>query len=172
MPSTSTSIAERMQAGRALRKKLPRGALGSWSASSSRRDPVEIVEESSQGRLPQLVPIRYGRMLRSPFTFLRGAAALMAYDLASGPTTGAQVQACGDCHLLNFGLFATPERNLIFDLRDHDETLRAPWEWDVKRLAASLVVAGRINGISDRRLRDVTAICVAHTASTCTNSQR
>ena len=98
-------------------------------------------------------------MLRSPFTFLRGAAALMAYDLASGPTTGALVQACGDCHLLNFGLFATPERNLIFDLRDHDETLRAPWEWDVKRLAASLAVAGRINGISDRRLRDVTAIC-------------
>jgi uncharacterized protein (DUF2252 family) len=159
MPSISTSIAERMQAGRALRKKLPRGELGAWCASFSRRDPVEIVEESSQGRLPQLIPIRYGRMLRSPFTFLRGAAALMAYDLASGPTTGAQVQACGDCHLLNFGLFATPERNLIFDLRDHDETLRSPWEWDVKRLAASLVVAGRINGISDRRLRDVTAIC-------------
>jgi uncharacterized protein (DUF2252 family) len=98
-------------------------------------------------------------MLRSPFTFLRGSASLMAYDLASTPTTGVQVQACGDCHLLNFGLFATPERNLIFDIRDLDETLRAPWEWDLKRVAASFVVAGRMNGISDRCLSDVVAVC-------------
>ncbi len=98
-------------------------------------------------------------MLRSPFTFLRGSAALMAFDLARTPTTGLEVQACGDCHLLNFGLFATPERNLIFDIRDLDETLRAPWEWDLKRLATSLVTAGRLNGISDRCLRDVAAIC-------------
>jgi len=153
------SIAERMQAGRALRKKVPRAAHGTWKACANRRDPVEIIEESSQGRLPQLLSIRYGRMLRSPFTFLRGTAALMAYDLAGTPTTGVQVQACGDCHLLNFGLFATPERNLIFDLRDFDETLRAPFEWDLKRLATSLVVAGRLNGISDRCLREVAATC-------------
>jgi uncharacterized protein (DUF2252 family) len=153
------STAERLQAGRALRKSIPRAAHGSWSASADRRDPVEIVEHSSQGRLPHLLPIRYGRMLRSPFTFLRGSAALMAYDLASTPTTGLQVQACGDCHLLNFGLFATPERNLIFDIRDLDETLRAPWEWDLKRLATSLVVAGRLNGIADRSASDVVAVC-------------
>jgi uncharacterized protein (DUF2252 family) len=153
------SAAERLQAGRALRKTVPRAAHGSWTASANRCDPVEIIEESSRGRLPHLLPIRYGRMLRSPFTFLRGSAALMASDLASTPATGAQVQACGDCHLLNFGLFATPERNLIFDIRDLDETLRAPWEWDLKRLATSLVVAGRQNGISDRCSSDVAAIC-------------
>ncbi len=105
----------------------------------------------SRGRLPELIPIRYGRMLRSPFTFLRGSPALMAHDLAHTPATGIEVQACGDCHLLNFGLFGTPERNLIFDINDFDETLHAPWEWDLKRLAASFVVAGRSNGISDRR---------------------
>jgi uncharacterized protein (DUF2252 family) len=154
------STAERLQAGKALRKKVPRAAHGSWTPSGNGRDPVEIVECSSHGRLPELIPVRYGRMLRSPFTFLRGSAALMALDLAGTPVTGMQVQACGDCHLLNFGLFATPERNLIFDLRDFDETLRAPWEWDVKRLATSFVVAGRLNRISDQRLRDVAARCV------------
>jgi uncharacterized protein (DUF2252 family) len=152
------SNAERLQAGRSLRKKVARGAHGSWTASPDRRDPIEIVIDSSRGRLPELIPIRYGRMLRSPFTFLRGSAALMASDLAGTPTTGVQVQACGDCHLLNFGLFATPERNLIFDIRDLDETLRAPWEWDLKRLATSFVVAGRMNGISDGRLSDVAAV--------------
>ena len=158
MPSLST--AQRLRAGKALREKVPRAqCMRNGRRSAARRDPVEIIEESSQGRLPELIPIRYGRMLRSPFTFLRGSAALMAYDLASTPTTGIQVQACGDCHLLNFGLFATPERNLIFDLNDFDETLHAPWEWDLKRLAASFVVAGRVNGISDRCLRDVAAIC-------------
>ncbi len=153
------STAERMQAGKALRKKVPRGAQREWTASADRRDPVDVIEDSSRGRIPELIPIRYGRMVRSPFTFLRGSAALMAYDLAGTPATGVQVQACGDCQLLNFGLFATPERNLIFDLNDFDETLHAPWEWDLKRLAASFVVAGRVNGISDRCLRDVAAIC-------------
>ena len=161
------STAERLQAGKALRNKVPRAAHASWTPSANRRDPLEIVEESSRGRLPNLIPIRYGRMLRNPFTFLRGSAALMAYDLASTPIAGVSVQACGDCHLLNFGLFATPERNLIFDIRDLDETLRAPCEWDLKRLAASFVVAGRLNGISDRSLRDVAANCVTRTKSTC-----
>ena len=100
-------------------------------------------------RLPELVPVRYGRMLVSPFTFFRGAAGIMAADLATMPSTGLRVQACGDCHLLNFGGFATPERNIIFDINDFDETLPAPWEWDVKRLAASFVLAARSNGLSD-----------------------
>ena len=153
------STAERLRAGKALREKIPRAAHGLWEASPIQRDPVKIVEDSSKGRLPELLPIRYGRMLRSPFTFLRGAAALMACDLARTPTTGLEVQVCGDCHLLNFGLFATPERNLIFDIRDLDETIRAPWEWDLKRLATSFVTVGRSNGITDRCLRDVVAVC-------------
>ena len=110
--------------------------------------------------MPELVPIRYGRMLRSPFTFLRGSAALMAYDLAATPTTGLRVQACGDCHLLNFGLFATPERNLVFDLNDFDETLPAPWEWDLKRLAVSFAIAGRDNQLSDADAREAVLECV------------
>jgi hypothetical protein len=119
------SRAERLAAGQALRESVPRSNHGDWTPSAQRRDPIEILEESNQDRLPELVPIRYGRMLRSPFTFLRGSAALMAYDLATTPSTGLRVQACGDCHLLNFGLFATPERNLVFDLNDFDETLGA-----------------------------------------------
>jgi hypothetical protein len=115
-----------MAQGKALRATVPRKAHGSWTVGRNRRDPIETVECSSQGRLPHLIPLRYGRMLRSPFTFLRGSAAIMASDLASTPATGVQVQACGDCHLLNFGLFATPERNLLFDVRDFDETLRSP----------------------------------------------
>jgi uncharacterized protein (DUF2252 family) len=155
------STAQRVQAGKAMRKMVPRAAHGAWTVGASRRDPVEIVTRSSRGRLPELIPIRYGRMLRSPFTFLRGSAALMACDLAGTSVTGINVQACGDCHLLNLGLFATPERNLIFDLRDFDETLRAPWEWDIKRLAASFVVAGRSNGLSDQCVKDVASLCAA-----------
>jgi uncharacterized protein (DUF2252 family) len=158
-PMNPISSTERLQAGRSLRKKVPRAAHASWTPTADRPDPIKIIVDSSQGRLPELIPIRYGRMLQSPFTFLRGSAALMAYDLAGTPTTRVEVQACGDCHLLNFGLFGTPERNLIFDIRDMDETLRAPWEWELKRLAASLVVAGRMNGIGDRRLSDVAAKC-------------
>jgi uncharacterized protein (DUF2252 family) len=111
---------------------------------------IDILEESSLGRVPELVPIRYGRMLTNPFAFLRGSAAVMSHDLAPTPTSGIRVQACGDCHLANFGLFATPERNLVFDINDFDETLPAPWEWDIKRLAASFVVAGRANGLPDK----------------------
>src|SRR5262245_40235670 len=141
---------DRIADGRALRSQLPRDAHAIWRSPSSRRDPIEILEESNQERLPELIPLRYGRMLRSPFTFLRGSAAVMAYDLATTPNTGIRVQACGDCHLLNFGLFATPERNLVFDINDFDETHPAPWEWDLKRLVASFVVAGRDNKLSEQ----------------------
>jgi uncharacterized protein (DUF2252 family) len=140
---------ERRAEGKALRDDVPRADHGKWKAHAGRRDPVEIVIESNAGRVPQLVPIRMGRMLQSPFTFFRGAASLMASDLAHTPVSGLRVQACGDAHLLNFGAFATPERNVIFDINDFDETLPAPWEWDLKRLAASVVVAGRHLGLSE-----------------------
>ena len=115
---------------------------------------------SNEGRLEELVPIRFGRMAVSPFTFLRGSAAVMAADLGAVPTTGLQVQACGDCHLMNFGLFATPERNVVFGLNDFDETLPGPWEWDVKRLAASFVVAGRDVRLDDAQAVDIAAAAV------------
>src|SRR4051812_13273630 len=121
---------------------------------------LELIEESDRGRIPQLVPVRHGRMLQSPFTFYRGAALNMAADLAYTPTTGIRVQACGDCHLLNFGAFATPERRVIFDINDLDETLPAPWEWDVKRLAASFVLACRDNGFCEAKARDAVLSCV------------
>jgi len=151
------SAAESLTAGRALRKKVPRESHARWEPPADRPDPVTLLIESSRGRIPQLLPIRYGRMLKSPFAFLRGAAAVMAADLAHTPTTGMRVQACGDCHIMNFGAFATPERNLIFDINDFDETLPAPWEWDVKRLSASVAVASRYAGFKlkdqDRAVR-------------------
>ena len=147
---------ERIAAGKLLRDTAPRTSHAAWVPSAERRDPVDILEESNRERVPELVPIRYGRMLRSAFTFLRGSAALMAYDLATTPSTGVYVQACGDCHLLNFGLFATPERNLVFDINDFDETLPAPWEWDLKRLATSFVVAAH-----DQRLGGEAALAIA-----------
>ena len=134
--------------GRELRGPVPRRSHGEWSAPVG-RDPIGILEEQNAGRVPELVPVRMGRMVESPFAFYRGAAAVMAFDLASTPVTGIEVQACGDAHLVNFGLFASPERTLLFDVNDFDETLRAPWEWDVKRLAASAVVAARQNGLDD-----------------------
>ena len=144
------SIAERLKAGRALRKKVPRKDHASWTAPANRPDPIKLLIESDTGRIPSLLPIRYGRMRQSPFAFLRGAAALMAFDLAQTPTTRLHVQACGDCHIMNFGAFATPERNLIFDINDFDETLPAPWEWDLKRLIVSIEVAGRAAGTKSR----------------------
>jgi len=114
------SRGERIAAGKTLRENAPRSSHAGWKPPTKRRDPIDILEESNKDRLPELVPIRYGRMLASPFTFLRGSAALMAHDLAATPSTGLRVQACGDCHLLNFGLFATPERNLVFDINDFD----------------------------------------------------
>ena len=153
------TLREREAAGRVLRDRVPRGVHGDWKLRGEQRDPIAILEKSNRGRLPELKPIRYGRMLRSPFTFLRGSAAVMANDLARTPTTGALVQACGDCHLLNFGLFATPERKLVFDINDFDETLPGPWEWDLKRLVASIVVACRDNGLSDAQARDAVVDC-------------
>ncbi len=142
MPELKT-IEERRADGRARRVDAPRSSHSGWLAPADRPDPVALLEERHRRRVPELVPIRVGRMLVSPFTFLRGAAEVMAHDLASTPTSGLRVQACGDAHLLNFGVFATPERHLVFDVNDFDETLPAPWEWDVKRLAASVAVAGR-----------------------------
>ncbi|QSA97844.1 DUF2252 domain-containing protein [Methylococcus sp. EFPC2] len=150
---------ERLVAGKSLRDKVPRQSHAGWKPPPARRDPIDVLIDSNKDRMPELVPIRYGRMLRSPFTFLRGSAGLMAYDLSSTPNTGVRVQACGDCHLLNFGLFATPERNLVFDINDFDETLPAPWEWDVKRLAASFAVAGRDNQLPDEEARDAAVAC-------------
>jgi uncharacterized protein (DUF2252 family) len=140
---------ELIEEGKAQRKGVPRQAHGGWRPEPDRPDPLEVLEESNRTRLPDLVPVRYGRMLRSPFTFFRGAPALMAWDLARTPTNEVYVQACGDAHLLNFGAYASPERHLVFDLNDFDETLPAPWEWDVKRLAASCVVAARTARLGD-----------------------
>jgi len=141
---------ERLAAGKALRKQVPRSAHSQWLPRSDRPDPVLLLEQSDYGRLPNLLPLRYERMAKSPFAFMRGAAMIMAQDLATTPATGLEVQAMGDCHLLNFGAFATPERNLIFDINDADETLPAPWEWDIKRLAVSVLVAGQDIRLSDR----------------------
>jgi uncharacterized protein (DUF2252 family) len=137
------SQAERRAEGRTLREAVPRADHGGWKPPKDRRDPVDIVLASNEGRLQNLVPIRHGRMMQSPFAFYRGTAAIMAADLARTPVSGLRVQACGDAHLANFGGFATPERGLIFDVNDLDETLPAPWEWDVKRLTASVILAGR-----------------------------
>ena len=141
-----------------------RSARATRTRSGKRRDnrpdPLRLLEESNKGRIPELIPIRYGRMVRTPFTFYRGAALNMAADLAVTPASGLRVQACGDCHLLNFGDFATPERRVIFDINDLDETLPAPWEWDVKRLAASFVLACRNNGFSKDCARDAVLSCV------------
>lgn len=154
-----SSAADRMAAGKALRERVQRPAHGTWKRPANRPDPLVILRASDQGRLAQLLPIRYGRMLRSPFTFYRDSAAVMAADLAKTPATGIRLQACGDCHLLNFGGFATPERNILFDINDFDETLPAPWEWDVKRLAASFVLAARSNGFPDSDGRDSAVAC-------------
>jgi uncharacterized protein (DUF2252 family) len=151
---------DRLAAGKALRSKVNRSVHGSWEPRPDRRDPIDVLEESNRDRLPDLVPIRYGRMMQSPFAFLRGAAAVMAHDLAKTPTSGLRVQACGDCHLMNFGAFASPERTLIFDINDFDETLPAPWEWDVKRLAASVAVAARHLSASKRDTRAAAEACV------------
>jgi uncharacterized protein (DUF2252 family) len=162
MPVTKPrpSRAELYATGKKLREKCPRTSHAIWKPPANRTDPLRILEEDNQGRIPELIPIRYGRMVRSPFTFYRGAALNMAADLARTPTSGLRVQACGDGHLLNFGDYATPERRVIFDINDLDETLPAPWEWDVKRLAASIVLACRSNGFSKGDARDATLACV------------
>ncbi|MFE4372815.1 DUF2252 domain-containing protein [Streptomyces sp. NPDC056835] len=142
---------ERADRGRAARKRAPRSSHAEYTPAKGRPDPVDVIEEQSATRVPDLVPLRYGRMTESPFRFYRGAAAIMAGDLASTPTSGIRAQLCGDAHLLNFRLLGSPERRLVFDINDFDETLPGPWEWDVKRLAASLVIAGRENGYSAKQ---------------------
>lgn len=159
-PNARLTRDELYKMGKILRAKCPRHLHAEWKPSANRPDLISLLEESSKGRLPELVPIRYGRMMQSPFTFYRGAALNMAADLAFTPSSGLRVQACGDAHLLNFGMFATPERREIFDINDLDETLPAPWEWDVKRLAASFVLACRHNGMGDGFARKMVLGCV------------
>jgi uncharacterized protein (DUF2252 family) len=136
--------------GRSRRKRTPRRQQADWIAATDRRDPIEILRGQDTKRIQELVPIRYGRMLRSPFTFFRGSAAVMAADLSTTPTSGINVQACGDAHADNFGVYASPERHLVFDVNDFDETLPAPWEWDLKRLATSMVLAAESDGHGKR----------------------
>jgi hypothetical protein len=155
-----TTYKERYAEGKHLRDKCPRESHARWKPAKDRSEPVEMVLASEQGRLPKLLPLRHGRMVRSAFTFYRGSALAMAADLATTPSTGVCVQCCGDAHLCNFGGYATPERKIIFSVNDLDETLPAPWEWDVKRLAASFVVACRDNQISDNAGKDIAARCV------------
>src|SRR5271155_5858619 len=148
------SVQTRMSEGKALREKISRSSHSKGEAPSGRPDPIELLKHSDRGRLTELLPIRDGRMRQSPFAFFRGAAAVMAWDLSKTPATGIRVQACGDCHAANFGGFSSPERRLVFDINDFDETLQAPWEWDVKRLAASIVLASRELGMGHGRCGD------------------
>lgn len=145
---------ERTKAGKLLRERCPLAAHADWKPFAERVDPIDLLIENSRGRIEELIPIRYGRMMADPFAFFRGAAAIMAYDLSRTPATGVVLQACGDCHLLNFGGFATAERKNIFDMNDFDETSVAPWEWNIKRLVASFVVAGRSNGFDAADCRE------------------
>src|SRR5664280_1526852 len=163
MPPSSDhlSTGERVALGKAARVAAPREEQEVWEDSPKRPDPVALLESQAESRVQELVPIRYGRMLVSPFTFYRGAALIMASDLSTTPRSGLNVQACGDAHLSNFGVFASAERNLVFDVNDFDETLPGPWEWDVKRLAASLAIAGRDRGFSDKERADVVLDAVA-----------
>jgi uncharacterized protein (DUF2252 family) len=148
----SPTVLERIAQGQGTRSIVPRSAHGRWAPSPSRLDPVDVLEEQATTRVAELIPIRYGRMVASPFAFYRGAAAIMAADLADSPRTGLDVQLCGDAHLANFGAFAAPDRRLVFSINDFDETLPGPFEWDVKRLVASLAVAGRERGLpADKR---------------------
>ncbi len=151
---------ERFSAGKALRDRVPREQHGEWKAPRNRPSPVDLVIASNKGRIAELVPIRHGRMSVSAFTFYRGTALNMASDLATTPNTGVRTHLCGDCHLMNFGGFATPERRWIFDINDFDETLHGPWEWDLKRLAASFVLAARSNGFTAADQRNAAMACV------------
>ena len=144
------TVAERAERGKAARAATPRSSHARFDPGADRPDPIDLLEAQAQTRVPELVPIRYGRMLVSPFTFYRGAAKIMAADLATTPNSGLNVQCCGDAHMSNFGLFASPERKLVFDINDFDETLPGPWEWDVKRLAASMIIAAQENGYSEK----------------------
>src|SRR6185437_10156921 len=149
------TVDERVDRGRAARGEVPRSAHGQWAPAPDRPDPVALLERQAETRVADLVPIRYGRMLISPFTFYRGAALIMSADLAATPVSGITVQLCGDAHLSNFGLFGTPERQMLFDINDFDETLPGPWEWDLKRMAVSFEVLGRDRGFTRDERRAV-----------------
>jgi uncharacterized protein (DUF2252 family) len=149
------SSKERRNKGKALRQEVAFSSHGEWTPAADRPDPISLLQAQDEGRIKDLLPIRYGRMLASPFAFLRGSAVVMASDLAGTPTTGIQAILCGDAHLSNFGVFASPERKLIFDINDFDEVYPGPWEWDLKRLAASAVVAGRENGFKEKKCRSL-----------------
>ncbi len=152
---------DRAARGKAARAKVPRDSHAGFRPAADRPDPVSLLESQATSRIPELLPIRYGRMLASPFAFFRGGALLMASDLAATPVSGLTVQTCGDAHLSNFGIFASPERRLVFDINDFDETLPGPWEWDVKRLAASTEVAARGNGFDRKQRREIVVAAVA-----------
>jgi uncharacterized protein (DUF2252 family) len=158
---TASRHQQRHERGRAARRAVPRGSHAEGKPAPDRPDPVDLLETQARDRIQELMPLRYARMMASPFAFMRGAAIVMAQDLASTPKTGIQAQLCGDAHLLNFGAYASPERALLFDLNDFDETLSGPWEWDVKRLAASFVVAGRDNGFDAADCHGAAQACVA-----------
>jgi uncharacterized protein (DUF2252 family) len=160
MAAPHPSVEERAARGKVARTHAPRGSHAAWEPPPGRRDPVEVLLEQAEHREPELVPVRHGRMLASPFAFFRGAAALMAADIAARPHSGLPVQLCGDAHLSNFGGFAAPDRELVFDINDFDETARGPWEWDVKRLAASIAIAGRELGISAAGRREAVEAAV------------
>ena len=153
--------AERIKLGRSLRDQVPRSVLGDWKAPANRPDPIELIKRSHEGRLEALIPIRVGRMLASPYGFLRGTAVVMAWDVAQLPATGITPVVCGDAHLGNFGFYASPERDLVIDLNDFDEAHPGAWEWDLRRLTASIWVAGRRNGASEAQCRDAVTACVA-----------
>lgn len=159
-PVPHLSVAERTARGKAARSEVPRSSHATFEPAAD-RDPLALLQEQATTRVQELVPIRYGRMLESPFSFYRGAALVMAGDLSATPRSGLLVQCCGDAHLSNFGVFASPERQLVFDCNDFDETLRGPWEWDVKRLAASLVIAAQHNGLSAGRQDRIVLDCVS-----------
>ena len=158
---THYSVAERVAMGKEARRLVPRSSHAELTIDDTRPDPVALLERQATTRVPELVPIRYGRMLVSPFTFYRGAALIMASDLSRTPASGLSVQVCGDAHLMNFGVFGSPERRMVFDINDFDETAPGPWEWDVKRLAASFAIAGRDNGYTAKQRRGVLLELVA-----------
>ena len=172
VPALPRVTEERMAEGRARREAVPLEAHEAWAAPDDRPDPVGILEAQDATRVPELVPIRHGRMIVSPFTFYRGGAAIMAWDLSATPATGLRVQCCGDAHLSNFGVFAAPDRQLVFDLNDFDETLPAPFEWDVKRLVASLAVAARGNGDRPKEQRAAARAAAAAYRTTMAKAAR
>ena len=157
MAANGATVKERRARGKSARDAVPRKSHADWRPPAGRADPVTLLERQAETRVPELVPIRYGRMAASPFAFFRGAASIMAADLAGTPRSGLGAQLCGDAHLSNFGGFAAPDRELVFDLNDFDETLPGPWEWDVKRLGASVAVAGRDAGLGERERRSAAA---------------